>query len=118
MNPEPLIGPFEPVDASFLDLLAAEKSVIMTDREQKLQAAMGSMMAIVPVLAGFTAIPLFNEPLSVSLSLALLLVSVGVWLANANTIRKRQPHSPAGERHALYQYQNHIHPFLLKNRIL
>ena len=43
---------------------------------------MGSMMAIVPVLAGFSAIYIFDERLSLALVLALLCVSLGVWVAN------------------------------------
>lgn len=50
-------------------------------------AQMGSMMAIVPILAGFTAIPLFNEPLKLELVLALLLVSFGVWLTHSKTFQ-------------------------------
>ncbi|MGB1197473.1 MAG: DMT family transporter [Thalassotalea sp.] len=45
-------------------------------------ANMGSMMAIVPILAGLSAIPIFNEPLRITLILAMLLVSFGVWLAH------------------------------------
>ena len=43
---------------------------------------MGSLMALVPVLAGLAAIPLFGEPASVALIVALVLGSGGVWLAN------------------------------------
>ena len=46
-------------------------------------ANMGSMMAIVPILAGFTAIPVFNEVLNEELIISLLLVSLGVWIANS-----------------------------------
>jgi drug/metabolite transporter (DMT)-like permease len=46
-------------------------------------ANMGSMMAIVPVLAGFSAIYIFDERLSMELIFALLCVSFGVWIANA-----------------------------------
>ena len=46
-------------------------------------AHMGSMMALVPVLAGFTAIPVFDEALKTELVLALLLVSTGVWMAHS-----------------------------------
>ena len=45
---------------------------------------MGSMMAIVPILAGFSAIYIFDEPLSAALVFALFCVSVGVWVANRN----------------------------------
>jgi len=50
-------------------------------------AQMGSMMAIVPILAGFSAIPLFGEPLSPALLLALFLVSLGVWVANTRIVQ-------------------------------
>jgi len=50
-------------------------------------AQMGSMMAIVPVLAGLSAIPLFAEPLSLALLVALFLVSLGVWVANSRIIQ-------------------------------
>ena len=50
---------------------------------------MGAMMAIVPILAGFSAIPVFGEPLSMALVAALLLVSAGVLIAN--TTRKSFP---------------------------
>lgn len=43
---------------------------------------MGSMMAIVPVLAGVAAIFIFNEPVRISLVMALVLVSAGIWLTN------------------------------------
>jgi drug/metabolite transporter (DMT)-like permease len=45
-------------------------------------ANMGSMMAIVPILAGFSAIYIFDERLSAELVFALLGVSLGVWIAN------------------------------------
>lgn len=47
-------------------------------------ANMGSMMAIVPILAGFSAIYIFDERLSAELVFALLGVSLGVWIANIN----------------------------------
>lgn len=43
---------------------------------------MGAMMAIVPILAGFGAIVLFDEVLTSVLIVALILVSCGVWFAN------------------------------------
>lgn len=45
---------------------------------------MGSMMAIVPILAGFSAVYIFDENLSFALVLALLGVSLGVLIANTN----------------------------------
>jgi len=46
-------------------------------------ANMGSMMAIVPVLAGFSAVYIFNESLTSVLVFALLCVSLGVFVANS-----------------------------------
>lgn len=45
-------------------------------------ANMGSMMAMVPLLAGFSAIALYDEPLTGALLACLFLVSSGVWAAN------------------------------------
>ena len=44
--------------------------------------AMGSMMAMVPVIAGLASVYLFDEPLTDALLAVFLLVSAGVWLAN------------------------------------
>lgn len=52
-------------------------------------SSMGSMMAIVPVLAGVGAIFIFNEPVRISLVMALVLVSTGIWLANTRWWHKR-----------------------------
>ncbi|MFT6122501.1 MAG: drug/metabolite transporter (DMT)-like permease [Oleiphilaceae bacterium] len=46
-------------------------------------ANMGSMMAIVPILAGCSAIYIFDENLSTELIFAMLFVSLGVWIANS-----------------------------------
>jgi len=46
-------------------------------------ANMGSMMAIVPILAGFSAIYIFDEKLNSELIFAMLCVSLGVWVANS-----------------------------------
>ena len=46
-------------------------------------ANMGSMMAIVPIFAGFSAIYIFDEDLSMELVFSLLCVSFGVWVANS-----------------------------------
>ena len=53
-------------------------------------ARMGSMMAIVPILAGFSAIPVFNEVLDMELVIALLLVSLGVCLANSQWLQRNR----------------------------
>lgn len=45
-------------------------------------ASMGSMMALVPLLAGFSAVAIFEEPLTIPLLICLLLVSLGVWVSN------------------------------------
>lgn len=49
---------------------------------------MGSMMAIVPILAGLSAIPVFAESLRVELIMAMLLVSSGVWLAHSQKFHR------------------------------
>jgi len=46
-------------------------------------ANMGSMMAIVPILAGFSAIYIFDEKLNSELTFAMMCVSLGVWVANS-----------------------------------
>ncbi len=53
-------------------------------------ANMGSMMALVPLIAGFSAVMLYNEPLGTPLITCLILVSLGVWIANI-TRRKTAP---------------------------
>ncbi|WP_233716678.1 DMT family transporter [Ketobacter alkanivorans] len=45
-------------------------------------ATMGSMMALVPLIAGFSSIALYNELMSTPLLVCLVLVSGGVWAAN------------------------------------
>ncbi|MCG8316367.1 MAG: DMT family transporter [Pseudomonadales bacterium] len=42
-------------------------------------STMGSLMALVPLMAGLLAIPIFNEALSIGLVLGILGVSVGSW---------------------------------------
>ncbi|ARU58006.1 putative transmembrane protein [Oleiphilus messinensis] len=49
--------------------------------------AMGSMMAMVPVIAGIAAIPLFDEPFTATLMGALVLVSAGLWIANHYNVK-------------------------------
>ena len=46
-------------------------------------STMGTMMAIVPIISGTSAIFLFNETLSPSLITGLILVSLGAWLAHS-----------------------------------
>ncbi|KXO13393.1 Permease of the drug/metabolite transporter (DMT) superfamily [Moritella sp. JT01] len=45
-------------------------------------ANMGTMMAMVPVIAGVSALFVFDEPVKVSLIIAMTMVSIGVWFAN------------------------------------
>ncbi|MEC8809705.1 MAG: DMT family transporter [Pseudomonadota bacterium] len=71
-------------------------------------ANMGSMMALVPLLAGFSAVALYDEPLGIPLLVCLLLVSCGVWIANIqrnghkekraghSSLRAAQAHDQAG----------------------
>ncbi|GIC78833.1 DMT family transporter [Moritella sp. F3] len=45
-------------------------------------ANMGTMMAMVPVIAGISALFVFDEPVKLSLLIAMAAVSIGVWFAN------------------------------------
>lgn len=65
-------------------VLAATIQVMLYTKAVQLigAAGMGSMMAIVPVLAGISALYVFDEPLKPALVIAMILVSFGVWLAN------------------------------------
>ncbi|QUM84341.1 DMT family transporter [Moritella sp. 28] len=45
-------------------------------------ANMGTMMAMVPVIAGVSALFVFDEPVKASLIIAMTTVSIGVWFAN------------------------------------
>jgi len=45
-------------------------------------SSMGTMMAMVPILAGLSACVIFSEPLSISLMTGLVLVSSGAWISN------------------------------------
>ena len=45
-------------------------------------ANMGTMMAMVPVIAGVSALFVFDEPVKMSLIIAMATVSIGVWFAN------------------------------------
>jgi len=67
-------------------LLAATIQMMLYTKAVQLigAAGMGSMMAIVPVLAGVSALFVFDEPLKPALVIAMILVSFGVWLANTN----------------------------------
>jgi drug/metabolite transporter (DMT)-like permease len=72
-----LQGVYQGVLAATIQVLLYTKAV------QHIGAAgMGSMMAIVPILAGLSAVYIFEEPLKVSLIASMVLVSFGVWLAN------------------------------------
>lgn len=64
-------------------LAATIQLMLYTKAVQLIGAAgMGSMMAIVPILAGISALFVFDEPLKPALVIAMILVSFGVWLAN------------------------------------
>ncbi|SGZ02341.1 Probable transmembrane protein [Moritella viscosa] len=45
-------------------------------------ANMGTMMAMVPVIAGVSALFVFDEPVKIGLIIAMTAVSIGVWFAN------------------------------------
>ncbi len=53
-------------------------------------ATMGSLMALVPVLAGFSALYVFDEPLTYGLTIALVLVSLGSWSAHSRFFESRR----------------------------
>ncbi|PCJ35626.1 MAG: EamA family transporter [Moraxellaceae bacterium] len=76
------------VQAFYQGFLATIVQMLLYVRAVQLIGAahMGSMMAIVPILAGFAAIPIFNETFNTTLAAALLLVSFGVWLANSTWV--------------------------------
>ena len=67
-------------------VLAATIQVMLYAKAVQIIGAsgMGSMMAIVPVLAGVSALYVFDETLKPALVIAMILVSFGVWLANTN----------------------------------
>ena len=52
-------------------------------------ANMGTMMAMVPVIAGVSALFVFNEPVKLSLIIAMIAVSIGVWLANTQCFTRK-----------------------------
>lgn len=47
-------------------------------------ARTGSLMALVPAISGFAAVPVLGEPVSWWIAAGLLLVSAGAWLGNLN----------------------------------
>ena len=49
----------------------------------------GALMALVPILSGFVAIPLLGEALNPGLVFSLLLVSGGVWFANKERVNTK-----------------------------
>lgn len=51
-------------------------------------SSMGTMMAIVPLLSGISALFIFNETATTELISGLLLVSLGAWLAHKNILKK------------------------------
>lgn len=52
-------------------------------------SGMGSVMSIVPVISGVSAIFLFDEQVSVELVMGLVLVSLGAWLAHSKMVERR-----------------------------
>jgi drug/metabolite transporter (DMT)-like permease len=76
-------------------LVATIQLMLYTRAVQLIGAAgMGSMMAIVPVLAGVSALFVFNETLKPTLIIAMILISFGVWLANSNRFTTYAPNKP------------------------
>ncbi|ROS01293.1 drug/metabolite transporter (DMT)-like permease [Sinobacterium caligoides] len=52
-------------------------------------SSMGAMMAIVPILSGVAALFVFDEPLTTSLTVGLLSVSIGAWLSHSRWFHRR-----------------------------
>ncbi len=52
-------------------------------------SAMGSVMAIVPVVSGVLALFVFKEPISIELVVGLVLVSLGAWLTHSKWLSER-----------------------------
>ncbi|QFI38213.1 DMT family transporter [Moritella marina ATCC 15381] len=52
-------------------------------------ANMGTMMAMVPVIAGISALFVFDEPAKLSLVIAMAAVSIGVWFANTQYFNRK-----------------------------
>jgi drug/metabolite transporter (DMT)-like permease len=52
---------------------------------------LGTLMALIPALAGLAAVPLLNEPLSPWVMTGLLLVGAGAWLSNHRFIGQHKP---------------------------
>jgi len=50
--------------------------------------SMGSMMAIVPIVSGVSALFIFDEAVTAELIIALSLVSLGTWIAHSPLLRK------------------------------
>jgi len=51
-------------------------------------SSMGSMMAIVPIVSGISALFVFNEAVTVALIIAFSLVSLGTWITHSPLLRK------------------------------
>jgi len=51
-------------------------------------SSMGSMMAIVPLVSGISALFIFDEPFSLTLMFGLMLVSFGAWFAHSRFLFK------------------------------
>lgn len=75
---------------------------------------LGAMMSMVPVVSGLSAIYLFDEPLTLELTLALTTVTLGLGILHSRALKhrlialyRRNTHHPeTGETDALHQYQN------------
>jgi len=62
---------------------------------------MGSMMAIVPIIAGLGAVVIFDEAFNSVLLITLILVSLGVWLANQKPTVQSTLTFKKGNAHAI-----------------
>lgn len=77
------------IQAIYQGFLATIVQMILYVRAVELIGAqnMGAMMAIVPILAGLSAIPIFGESPSIALVVAFLCVSSGVFIANSTKLQ-------------------------------
>jgi drug/metabolite transporter (DMT)-like permease len=73
-----LQGGYQGILATIVQMVLYVKAI-----EQIGPSAVGSVMAIVPVISGISAIYLFAEPINLALIAGLLMVSLGAWLAHS-----------------------------------
>lgn len=79
------LWPIIAVQAVYQGFLATIVQVIFFVKAVQLigPSSMGSMMAIVPLISGVSALFIFNEPFSLTLMFGLIFVSFGAWFAHS-----------------------------------